>query len=61
MNIGTMFWVLMILCLLAILFGGWPATVVGVQSFAPLGGSLLSWVLLGLLGWQVFGPMLKKS
>jgi hypothetical protein len=49
---GILFWVLMILWLLFGLWTYWPAPGAG---WSPAGGHLLLWVLLGLLGWQVFG------
>lgn len=57
MTKGSLFWVLMILCLLGLLCG-WPSTPFGL-GWAPWGSSLLLWVLLGLLGWQVFGAAVK--
>ena len=53
MTIGFLFWLIWIL---ALLFGG-----VGVFRAEPAGRwygggfSLVVWVLLGLLGWRVFG------
>lgn len=60
MSIGTLFWTVMLIWLIFGLFAYWPASVVGVGSFVPLGGNVLLWVLLALLGWKVFGPMLKS-
>lgn len=54
MTIGLLFWVLMLLWLVFgffrdnAAFGGW----------GPFGHSLLLWILLALLGWRTFGPML---
>lgn len=50
MSIGVLFWLLWIL---AIIFGAWASW--PVSNLRPLGGSLLVWVLFGLLGWKVFG------
>jgi len=57
MNIGTCFWFLMLLWLifgLAVTFGAvtWP--------YAHFISDLLLWVLFALIGWKVFGPMLKS-
>jgi hypothetical protein len=55
-SIGLLFWVLMIL---ALIFGwllNFRPGIVG--SFGPWGNNLLVFVLLGLLGWGVFGPPL---
>ena len=59
MKIGTLFWVLMILWFILGVFAFWP-TAAGWAAYAPLGGNLLLWVLLALLGWQVFGPAIQK-
>jgi hypothetical protein len=58
MSKGLLFWLLMLLCLLGLLFG-WPGAGAGLAAFAPFGSNLLLWVLLGLLGWQVFGAAVK--
>lgn len=56
MTIGLLFWILMILWLVFGFFVYWPA---GVPArFYPIGGHLLLWILLALLGWKVFGPAL---
>lgn len=54
MPIGILFWVLMILWLL---FGLIPEP----QGFRywSIGGTVLLFVLLALLGWRVFGPVLQ--
>jgi hypothetical protein len=57
LTLGFLFWLIWILCLI---FGG-----VGVLRTDPAGRwhfggfSLVLWILLGLLGWQVFGSPLK--
>lgn len=55
MTIGFLFWLLMILWLIFGLWGNWPAPAAGPSGWRPLGGSLLLFVLLFLLGWHVFG------
>ena len=55
MTIGLLFWVIMIIWLLFGLFTYWPAP--GTRPY-PLGGHIVLWVLLALLGWKVFGPAL---
>jgi hypothetical protein len=55
MAIGLLFWVLMLLTLLLGLAITWPRQ----APYYGLGGSLLWWVLLALLGWRVFGPALS--
>ena len=51
MSKAFVFWLLMLLWLL---FSGWLSW--GTPQFAyHFGGSLLQFLLLGLLGWQTFG------
>jgi hypothetical protein len=45
---GVLFWVLMILWLIFGIWSSWP-------SYYVVGGNVLLWVVIGLLGWQVFG------
>lgn len=51
MPAGIWFWVIYVLCFL---FGGW----LGYTHFGyyGIGGSLVIFVLIGLLGFKVFGP-----
>lgn len=51
MTLGILFWVIYIL---ATLFGGWYWR---VQPW--FAGVSVGWVLIGVLGWQVFGPAIK--
>jgi hypothetical protein len=57
MSIGLVFWILMLLWLVFGLWQNWP----GVQAgqWHPLGGSLLLFILLLLLGWHAFGPPIR--
>jgi hypothetical protein len=50
---GLLFWILILLWLLFGLFAAWPIT---GASVVPLGGNLLLFVVIVLLGWQAFGP-----
>ena len=52
MSIGLLFWILYIIALVFGLWSNWPAT---GPAFRPLGGTLLIFVLIGLLGWKCFG------
>jgi hypothetical protein len=54
MTIGFLFWLLMILWLIFGLFRNWPASPGGTALY-PVGGHLLLWILLFLLGWKAFG------
>jgi hypothetical protein len=57
MTRGLLFWIIWILCILA-----W----VGVNFFGlgggmgsrMAGGGVIEFILFGLLGWQVFGPVI---
>jgi len=57
MPIGILFWVLMLLWLLFGLF--WHRAEVIGGNYGIVGGNLLLFILLGLLGWRVFGPILQ--
>jgi hypothetical protein len=51
MSISLLFWILYILALVFSMWANWPAN----GAFRPLGAPLLVFVLIGLLGWKVFG------
>jgi len=53
MSTSLLYWILMLLWLIFGLWVSWPVT---GASFRPLGGNLLLFVLLVILGWKVFGP-----
>jgi hypothetical protein len=59
MKIGMLFWILM---LIWVVFGAWWywAGASGPGAYGPVGGGLLLLVLVGLLGWKVFGAPLEK-
>jgi membrane protein YdbS with pleckstrin-like domain len=57
MPLGILFWVVYVI---AILFGVWS----NYEAAQPLwfkraGAYLVLWLLVGFLGWQVFGPVVK--
>ena len=63
MTAGIWFWILYVL---ALVFGGWGLYPVtrdapngGRPMFVTYGGPLLLYVLLGVLGWGVFGPPIR--
>lgn len=60
MNIATWFWVLMVISLLFGVFGMWNRTTPTPNPWAPWAFSLLLWVLLGLLGWGIFGAAVHR-
>ncbi len=51
MSVGLLFWVLYIVALVFGFWTNWPAG----GNVRPLGGTLLFFVLIGLLGYKVFG------
>jgi hypothetical protein len=53
MTLGLAFWILMLLWLVLGLWTTWPRA--GAPNFPVLGGNLLLFVLLTLLGWHAFG------
>jgi hypothetical protein len=56
MTIGLLYWVLWVIWLV---FGLAVGTGM-VHEYAVIGGTLLYAILFGLLGWQVFGPVIHK-
>lgn len=58
MTIGFIFWLLMLLWLLFGMYWNWPKEQTPA-GFGTLGGNLLLFVLLFLLGWKVFGFMIQ--
>ena len=56
MSRGLLFWILMILWLIFSLWWSWP---VAEGAYYVLGLPVLQFVLLALLGWKVFGPVLR--
>jgi hypothetical protein len=56
MPIGLLFWILMILVLF---FGGGASFYSWGGPRGPFFSWLMLWVLLTLLGWRVFGPILQ--
>lgn len=60
MSRAFIFWFLMLLWLIFGLWWYWPAgAVAGVAGYGGLGVPLLIFLLLALLGWQVFGSPVK--
>ena len=56
MALGLAFWIVMLLVLVSGVFYFWPRAPERRWDF---GASLLWWLLLALVGWQVFGPPLR--
>jgi len=59
MGAGMWFWIIYILCLIFGLFLSWPANASDKSAWRPFGSNLIVLILLGLLGWGVFGPPIK--
>ena len=57
MSIGLLFWILMVLWLVLGVFN-WPGRAADAR-FA-MGGSLLEFILLFLLGWRIFGFIVQS-
>lgn len=57
MSIALLFWILMILWFLFGIWSSWPLSASNGKTVA---GNLLLFVVIALLGWQVFGPALHR-
>jgi len=55
MPAGLWFWLIYVIC---VVFGGWSVWP-SDSNYRPLGSWLVVFILLGLLGWGVFGSPLK--
>ncbi len=57
MQLPVLFWVIYIISLLFSLWSHWP---LGPTNARPFGGWIVLFILIGLLGWEVFGSAVKK-
>jgi hypothetical protein len=57
MTISLLFWVIYLLCVVFSVVTNLP---VSQANSKPLIGSVIVFVLIGLLGWQVFGAAVHK-
>lgn len=57
MPIGILFWVLYVVCLIFGMFIGY--TPGQPYTYRNWGGSLMVFILIGILGWAVFGSVVK--
>ena len=55
MQKGLLFWVLMLVWLIFGLWSNWQASGGTALGYGLLGGNILLFLLLGVLGWKVFG------
>ena len=58
MQIGLLYWILMLLWLLFGLAWNWPGSRWS-GHYGPIGNTLLLFILLLLLGWKVFGSPIR--
>lgn len=57
MPMGVLFWVIMIIWLL---FGFyWNRSDFSRGNYSIVGGNMMLFILLAILGWRVFGPILQ--
>jgi len=57
MPLGILFWVLYVV---AVIFGLWSNYVPGQpQWYRAAAPFLILWILVGILGWSVFGPVVR--
>lgn len=54
MPMGILFYVLMLIWLVFGVYRDWPS-----GNYGGIGGSLILFLLMLLLGWRVFGPPLQ--
>lgn len=57
MPMGVLFWVLMIIWLIFGLYRN--RADFGRGDYGVLGGNLILFLLLAIIGWKVFGPVLQ--
>jgi hypothetical protein len=56
MGAGQWFWIVYVICLLVT---GWSNYPFQPGAYRPFVGSLVLYILIGLLGWGVFGPPIR--
>ena len=59
MTINIWFWILYVISVLLGLYLQWPSAP-GPAGFRPIGGWVLIMILIGLLGWGIFGSAVKR-
>lgn len=57
MPLGILFWVVYVV---AIVFGVWSNYEAGQPWFKRAGAYMVLWLLVGVLGWEVFGPVVRR-
>ncbi len=56
MSAGIWFWLIYVLCLVFGMWSDWPR---GNGDFRPVGRVGVIFILMGLLGWRVFGSPIQ--
>jgi hypothetical protein len=56
MPLAYLFWTIYVIC---VLFGAWSFYEPTTPWFRRAGGFFVLWVLVGMLGWHVFGSVVK--
>jgi hypothetical protein len=58
MTLGILFWMIYVI---AVIFGVWVNYEAGQPAwFRRAGAYLVLWILTGILGWEVFGPVVRR-
>jgi hypothetical protein len=60
MKISLLVWILMLFWLLFGVWSNWPATGGAVNAYGPVGGNVLLFLVISLVGWKVFGSPLQE-
>jgi hypothetical protein len=56
MPLNILFWVIYLIALILSFFVYYAP---GTPWFRPFGGAFVLWILVGILGWRVFGPAIR--
>lgn len=59
MPAGIWFWIIYVICAIFGMFFNWPAEPGTPWSWRPFGWSIVLLILIGLLGWGIFGPPIR--
>ena len=58
MQLGLFFWIVYVI---AILFGVWSNYEAGQPLWVKRAGAYgVLWILVGVIGWEVFGPVVRR-